>query len=433
MKLRPFELTLVVIFGILMVLALVLLKTYKIEPKTEEVALNGPVTIWGILPAEKINNLIRDIGAGNKAYREVSYRYISPGSFNQTFLNALADGTGPDLILLSQEYLVHNRGRFEPVPYNAFPLRDFRSLYVDGADIFALSDGLYAYPIMADPLMLYWNRDLLSFNNIIKAPTTWEEITSDIIPKLTIHDYQRSIKQSALAMGEFSNIKNALPIFSMLLLQGGSAMVVEDGGGYKIKLNESVGGGGQPLSGAATFYTNFNNVSNTLYSWNNTLPQDREQFLREQLALYFGFGSEARELEERNPNLSFDIALVPQGASATIKRTYARFYGLVVPRSAKNKIGAYAVRNELASQSNAKALADMYNMAPVNRSLLIAGSNDIYGRVIYEAMPTARGWLNPELTRTNDIFSNMLIDVSANRSVVSRASDDTTKRLKQLY
>lgn len=434
MKLRPFELTLVVIFGILMISALILLKTYKPAPEAGQVALNGAVKIWGILPADKMTSFISELAQTQEAYRQVSYRYVSPDDFNQTFVNALADGTGPDLLLLSQEFLVKNRSRIEPTPYSSFPLRDFRSLYVDGADIFALSDGLYAYPLLADPLMLYWNRDLLSFSNIITAPATWEEVVTDVVPKLTTRDFDRAIKQSGLAMGEFNNIKNALPIFSMLLLQGGSAMVTEGGGGYKIRLDEAIGASqGKPLTTAATFYTNFNNISNTLYSWNNSLPQDREQFLREQLALYFGFGSEAKEIEERNPNLSFDIAPVPQGASATTMRTYARFYGLMVPRNAKNKIGAYAVRNDFIAQTNAKKLAEAYNMAPVNRSLLVAGSNNIYGRVIYSSMPLARGWLNPDLTGTAEVFSRMLTDVSSNRSQISQSIYDATKRLEQLY
>ncbi len=435
MKLRPFELTLIVIFGLLMVGALLMLKLYKPAPEPGATIINGPVMIWGTLPAEPVVRLLRDLGEKQEAYRKVSYRYVPPDQFDDSFTNALADGTPPDLLLISQESLVQNRSRLEPVSYTIFPARDYRSLYIDGADIFALSDGIYAYPIVADPLMMYWNRDLFAFNNLIVAPSTWEEVVSEVVPKLTIRDVSRNITQSGIAMGEYSNVKNSFAILSMLILQGGSALVTEDGRSYDIRLEESVSSQSttRPFSAAATFFTNFSSVPNTLYAWDKSLPEDRELFLREQLALYFGFGSEAREIESRNPNLSFDIAAVPQGAGATTKRTYARFYGLAVPRSAKNKTGAYTVRQELASQTNAKIIAEALDFAPTHRTSLLAGSNDIYLRAIYQALPTARGWLSPRQQKSDEVLARYISEVNADRSQVSFATSDALKSLEAGY
>ncbi len=434
MKLRPFELILVVVFSVLLVLALVILRTYKPEAEEGVVANIGVVNIWGTLPAEAMNTLLAELAQAQEGYRGVSYRYVSPQSFDEVFVNALADGTGPDLLFISHESLVKHRSRLEAVPYESFPVRDFRSQYVDGASIFALSDGIYAYPVAVDPLMLYWNRDLFSFNNFVTAPLSWEEIVSDTVPALTVRDFNRTIQQSALAMGEYSNVQNAFGIISMLILQGGSPMVIEDMGQYKIRLDERVESGqSRPLSSAITFYTNFNAVSNTLYSWNRSLPLDRDMFLSEELALYFGYGSEAREIEKRNPNLSFDIAQVPQGADATVKRTYGKFYGLAVPRTTKNKFGAYTVRQELASSANAKRLADGYLLAPIHRSTLVASSNDVYGRIIYEAVPVTRGWLSPDRAEADQVFATLLSDVVSNRSSIPGAVADSLGRLQQAY
>jgi ABC-type glycerol-3-phosphate transport system substrate-binding protein len=434
MKLRPFELGLVVFFAILMIAALMMLKFYKPAPAEDEVQLGGAVAIWGTLPAEVMTGILTEIAATQPAYDQVTYRYVPPEDFDQTFITALADSAGPDLVLISHESLTKHRTRLEPVPYESFPIRDFRSTYLDGADIFALTDGIYAYPLGVDPLMMYWNRDLFSFNNLVTAPATWEEVVADIVPALTTRSYDRTITQSALAMGEYSNIQNAFPVLSLLLLQGGSSMVTDVGTRYEIKLDQLVTESNlRPFTTAVTFFTNFNSVSNTLYSWNRSLPLDREMFIREQLALYFGFGSEGYELEERNPNLSFDIAPVPQGAGATVKRTYGRFYGLAIPRSAQNAIGAYTVRNELAGASVAKRIVDAYHLAPVHRSTLVAGSNDIYGRVVYAAAPIARGWLNPDRAKTDEILTRLLEDVSANRSSVSSAVGDAMTRLQQAY
>ena len=250
-------------------------------------------------------------------------------NFSVTLTNALADGTGPDLLLLSHEQLVELRRRIAPISYESFPIRDIRSNYVDGADIFAMSDGLYAYPIAVDPLMLYWNRNLFSSKNLLSAPTTWESLIA-YVPALTERDFDRTIIKSAIAMGEYQNIRNAFGTISALLLQSGSRFVEEaEGNRYDIYLDTSVAGG-RPLVSTIDFYTRFSRPTNSLYSWNRSFSEDRQEFLAENLAMYFGYGSEGREIERLNPNLSFDIAEVPQGASATVRRTYGNFYGLSV-------------------------------------------------------------------------------------------------------
>jgi len=435
MKLRPFELTLVVVFGLMMVLSLILLRMYQPEPEVGEVRLGGPVSIWGTLPAEGVNEVLKTLAVTQEAYKQVTYRYIPPERFDSAFINALADGSAPDLVLIPHESIVKHRTRLEVLPYENFPERDFRNIYVDGAEIFALSNGIIAYPIAVDPLMLYWNRNLLAQENFINAPTTWEDLVTNSVPALTKRTPDRTLTQAAVALGEYSNVRNAFAIISLLAIQGGSALVTEAGNFYEVKLDETQGGAaaGRPLTTAITFYTNFNTVANTLYSWDRSQPLDREQFLAERLALYFGFGSEARELKERNPNLNFDIAQVPQGQTATVRRTYGIFYGLAVPRLARNKTGAYLVRQDLTGAANAKLIVEANNLAPVHRSLLAAGSNDMYGRIIYEAVPSARGWLNPDRARTDELFTQMLDDIRANRTTIPSAVRDTIIRLEQVY
>jgi ABC-type glycerol-3-phosphate transport system substrate-binding protein len=435
MKLRPFELGLVILFAILFLVALFLLKTYQPEKDPNVESLSSGVVIWGSLPAEAFNTILDEISEKDKSYKAVSYRYISPDDFDQTFLNALADQNPPDLLLMSQEKIVEHRNRLQVIPYESFPLRDFRNVYIDGASIFALQDGIYAFPLMVDPLVMYWNRDILSDKSFLNAPKTWEEIVNVLAPAITVRDFNRNVKLSTIAMGEYSNINHAFPIISMLLLQAGSSLVVEgDDKKYKILLDDAEGGGSnKPLEKVLTFYTGFNNVNNPLYDWNRTLGLDQDRFLSEDLALYFGFGSEGRGFETKNPNLSFDIAEVPQGVDSTNKRTYGNFYGFFVPKTAKNKTGSFKVMQDLSDEQNSKRFADIYNMAPVKRSLLSLGSNDVYGRIIYQSAPNARGWLNPDLDRFGDILREEVEDVGANRQGADDTAGDILTRLKQIY
>ncbi len=434
MKLRPFELALVVVFGTLFFLALILLRTYTPEADPNASSLEAGVSIWGTVPEAAFLDVLKQISVTDPNYKNVTYRYISPEKFDNVFVNALADQTAPDLLFLAHESLVEHRNRLQSINYDSFPMRDFRSLYIDGAEIFALSDGIYALPVAVDPLVMYWNRDMFANNGLLKAPTTWEEVVNQIVPTLTVTDSYRSITRSALAMGDYSNIKNAFPVLSLLLLQGGSGLVGESNNFYQVRLNESVGqGSAQPFVNVATFFTNFNNINNTLYSWNVSLRPDIEMFLSEDLAIYFGLASEARSIAARNPNLSFDVAEVPQGATASVKRNYGIFYGLAIPKASKNKAGAALVLQNLSGEGNAVKLANLSGFAPVHRTSLVSGSNDLYGRVAYASAIYSRGWLNPDRDRLDSILQQMLSSINANRNNISSATADAVTRISQIY
>ncbi len=97
MKLRPFELALVIIFIVLALAALALLSSYERAPSTPDgsLAFTGSVQIWGTMPGGGMQDTIASLAEQFDAYREVTYRYIPPAQFNDQLVNALADGTGP--------------------------------------------------------------------------------------------------------------------------------------------------------------------------------------------------------------------------------------------------------------------------------------------------------------------------------------------------
>lgn len=431
MKLRPFELVLVVIFIILAVLALILLSTYRSSQNAEEVLI-GDVLVWGTLDGTAMSQLLAEIIAADETYSDVRYRQISRDSFAQELTNALADGQGPDLLLVSHEQLVELRRRIIPISYESFPLRDFRTAYIDGAEIFALSDGLYAYPVAVDPLMLYWNRDILTNQGFLSAPRTWEEVVNTYTQQLTTQNFDRSISRSAVAFGDYGNVTNAFGVLSLLLIQSGSERVLESDGRYTVNLNRTAAGT-QPLVTTLDFYTRFAKPNNSLYSWNRALPNDRQAFIAEDLALYFGFGSEADDLERANPNLNFDIAEVPQGATATVRRTYGQFYGLALARGTDNPRGASIVLSTLAGAVRAEQIAKDNQLAPVHRSTLSRGSTGTYEAVYYQSAPITFGWLNPARPTSDSIFSQAVRDVVEGRADESSAAGDVLGRLEIAY
>lgn len=434
MKLRPFELVLVIVFLGLIVLSLAFLSMYKADPNDDGIPDIGTVTIWGTLPDDGVGGLLRAFRDIDDTYDGVSYRQVSADQFDAELVNALADGEGPDIVLVSHERLVQLRKRIQPISYEAFPLPDIRNTYLDGAQIFALFDGLYAYPVAADPLLMYWNKDILTTDGFLQAPTTWEALSNDYLPKLIRRNPDRSITRSVVAMGEYNNVENSFALFSALMFQAGMLGVNDkDGKQYEIRINESVDKQTQPLRVSSDFYTRFSRPNNSLYSWNRSFSSDKERFLSEELALYFGYGSEGVDIEQKNPNLNFDVAEIPQGATATVRRTYANFYGLAALRSSKNLEGASRVMAVLGNQENTEKIAAAHRLVPAYKASVSRGSDDVYGRVGYKSAAVAYGWLNPDRTATDEILNTMTQDLNENRGDWSSVISDVIKRLELEY
>lgn len=428
--LRPFQIALLAFFGVLAILALVFLSMYQTSKSKATLAYGTKVVVWGTLPQDTFKTVLQDIQRTDKPFNVVEYRQVAEESFDTDLVNAIAEGHGPDLIVLKSNALVQHRAKLLPIPYTTLTQRDFKDTYVDGAELFALQDGVYGLPFAIDPMVMYWNRDLFSSNGIAQPPATWESIVADVVPRLTVRDNNRNVQKSGVAFGEYRNIAHAKNLLMLLALQSGSRMVTEKDTQYKVSLDESVTEGARPpLQSAVEFYTDFSNVNSPLYSWNRAKPVDKETFLSGDLGLYFGMGSEYQELGDKNPNLNFDIAPVPQGAGATALRTSGDIYAFAIPRASTNVQGAFSAAKVLASAQNASALVKGLHMAPARRDLITQGDENRFRAVILQAALIARAWLDPKASASDSIFMQMIEDISSNRARVGEAVGDATDRL----
>lgn len=430
LSLRPFQIILLAFFAFCAFIALIFLGNYQASPSAEDIAYGNEVVIWGTLSAEAFDLVFRNISQEEKAFGAVQYFEVDEKEFDDQLINAIAEGRSPDMVVLSADNLVKHRAKLLAIPYESLSQRDFRTLYVDGAEIFMLKDGVYAIPFAVDPLMLYWNRDIFASAGVAQAPVSWEEVAATIVPRITKRDLNRNIIQSALAFGEVRNILHAKEVLALLALQSGSKMVTENDRGYVVELNVStVQGTRAPLEAALQFYTDFSNSNSPVYSWNRGMALDKNMFISGDLAMYFGYGSEAQNIDSKNPNLNFDMTAVPQGGAATALRTYGNFYGFAIPRAAANANGAFAAAQTIASAKYADEITRALNLAPVRRDLIARGDSGAYRSSMLQSALVARSWLDPDPEESNGIFMQMVEDVVSNRERVGTAVSDAINRL----
>lgn len=376
----------------------------------------GPVTLWGSIPENNLRPFVDVFNKENSTDFNIIYVFKNPATMEAELVDALASGNGPDLAILPADIIYHQANKLLPIPYNTLPLRDFKDTFVEAGEVFLTPIGSLALPVFVDPLMMYYNRTILSGEGIATPPATWSSFRS-VIKDINVIDNSSTIKRTALALGEFSNNRNAKDILSLLFLQAGTPIVTYNETGYHSVLNESFGGTISPGQAALDFFTQFVDPGKESYSWNRSLPEARDAFAAGILATYFGFSSELSSVRAKNPNLNFDVTTVPQ-RDAGRKLTFAKVYGLVIMRNSANLTGAAKAALALVTSSGNALLAQAAGLPPARRDLLLSVGLDPYQTAFNRGAVMSVSWLDPNSAATEQIFSSAVQRVVSGQSAV---------------
>ncbi len=400
--------------------------------KAQEKGGGGTVVLWGTENSGLVNPLVEDFNQKNPSFA-VKYVQKSSENFNQDLLEALASNTGPDLIFLSNDLAFYYADKIFNIPYTSYPLSSFKNNFAGAGEVFLNSGGVLAFPMSIDPLVMYYNRTILDDNEIVYPPKTWNELVN-IIPKLNQKYNLGQLKKSTVALGHFSNIVHAKEIISMLFMQLGNPIVsersqpnaTESGGKFVSTLSNS------NLDSILKFYTDFADPSKSIYSWNRSFSNSRDEFSAENLIFYFGYASEVKSLINKNPNQNFLVAPIPQIKNSKFKSTFARVTGLSVLSSSKNFRSAFSVAGLMASSDFSTKFALAQGKVPPRRDALAIQQNDAYFPTFYASALFARSYLDPSPKDTNDIFRRMVDGVISNRNSVGQALQNAHNELNLL-
>jgi ABC-type glycerol-3-phosphate transport system substrate-binding protein len=396
----------------------VLLFSGKIQGRNSgETKVTGNLVLWGTLPALQVRSVITDIAQVYKEVR-VDYQQKDPEKFQSDFTNALASGTGPDLVILDSSHIIQNSDRLLTIPYASLPRETFQSTFIDQAALFTNDKGVLALPMFTDPLVMYYNRDLLTSSFVSQPPVTWDDVVA-LAKQVTKRDDAGNITTSAVALGTFDNITHAKELISTLIFQLKGSLIGRDPEtGKYVSLFGS--GGGQrtepPSAVALRFYTDFTKTTTSdHYTWNGALPNDKAQFIAGNLALYFGTASEVAGIRKKNPNLNFGVTMMPQSAVQNTKVTYGNLFAVGVVKMTKQMNAALAIANQLAQKSSIDAyLALDASLAPARRDALAQSfADDPLKTVVYRSAIISKSLLDPDPAKTTDFFRRLVNQLNA--------------------
>lgn len=407
-----FQIILTSIFVVFIIVGVVMFATYKSNNANNALPT---ITVWGTFPEDKFNNFVQQLNLTRETAISINYVEIPTVNFRKQFIEELARGKGPDAILIPQQEILGFNDKIVEIPNTVLTQRDFQNTYIPQANLYLTQTGTLAIPMIIDPLIMYWNRTIYTNAGIAKHPTFWDEFAS-VNSKITTKDQNSNIRKSAIALGEFNNIDHAREILSALLIQSGNPITGYSDGAIKSYLGDS-----RTSPSALLFYTQYSDPRNSQYSWNRSLPSAKSSFLSGNLATYFGFTSEIAELRQKNPNIDYDVAALPQIRNTTNRSTYGNMYGLSMVKSAVNQSATYQIMNIITAPDAVKILSQLTYLPSVRRDDISAGSTDPYMSIFLDSALISKGWLDTSPIRTNVIFTNLVESITSGRSDVNSA------------
>ncbi len=436
-KLSTFQIILFVVLGFAILIGVLVFSFQRSKSGNQ----TANVTMWGMIPDDIVVTLTDKINEVDRDSINLTYTQIPPAEFESKLVEALASGTGPDLVVLNNDLLVKHENKLANITYDFYPQKTFKDTFIGAADILLKIDGISGLPWIVDPLVMYYNRTILNNEGIAVPPKYWDEFLA-LVPTLVKKDSTFNLSRSAVSFGEFRNVKNAREIFATLVMQAGNPIVSRNFSpsdtfertSFISTFSDRLGFSLVPAEAALAFFTQFSNPSKTSYSWNRALPNSEDMFLLGDLAFYFGRASEYETLQRKNPNLNFDVAMMPQSRSTDQKTVYAdlSFIGLI--KNSPNLQAAFNAAFLLTNSQNIKIFSDISNLPPVRRDLLVSKNDNAALQTFYSSALIAQPFIDPSVVDTTRILTDMVESVVSGRTgeseSVLRAGSELKNYLK---
>ncbi len=418
-KTSKFQIIILAVFVIFIIVGVGVFALYKGNTSS---SVLPTITIWGSFPKDVFDQYVNKIAVAEGKQLTINYTEVDQSQFNAYFVAALARGGGPDAILIPTELLLPHEDKLALIPFSYMTQRDFMDTYIQEAKVYLNPNGIIGFPFTIDPLVMYWNRDMFDAAGIATYPKLWDDF-ADLNKSLTIKDKNGNLRKSAIALGQFGNINNAREIFGSLLLQSGNPITTLDSRGNIITNINT--GSESSVETVIKFFAQFVDPANPSYSWNRSMPTSQAAFLSGVLATYFGFASELSDIRVKNPNINFDVALLP-GPKSTggTGATYGRMFGFSLVKTSPNLSSALQIIELLTSSQYLGDFSDKLYLPNVRRDVITRGSNDPYITLFNRAALVSATWLDADPDQSGRIFSDMVQSFTSGQKDIYQAIQD---------
>jgi len=385
---------------------------------------NSTLEFWGVYDTRQdFSGVIagfQRVSHGTK----INYRQFSFEDYEKALIDALAAGTGPDVVMIHHTWLGKHRDKLSPMPevsnikdFQFMTPTEFKSQFVDVAykDL-TFENKIYALPLYVDSLALFYNKDMFNTAGITNPPENWEEFNKDV-EFLTKYDSAGNIIQAGAAMGTARNINRSTDILSALMIQSGTMMinVANTGASFTRTVSDQRVG-----ENALQYYTDFANPLKSVYTWNDQEHYSIDAFVEGEVAMLFNYSHQIPVIRGRFDRLNFAIAPLPQFSELDTKN-YANYWAVSVTAQSENQIAAWRFLSYLASREGSMLYLENTSRPSARRDIIDVQRNDPTLGVFAVQALSAKSWFQIDTNAVDQIFADMIDDVNLKRATIRAA------------
>lgn len=318
-----------VIFSFALIISMMVLSGCGCAPSSTS-SYEVRLEVWGLFDdSDMMAKAIAEYQKRNPRVKEIIYKKLTVDTYENDLMDALATGNGPDIFLIHNTWLTKHADKLAPAPVdnlsaNKTPILTPIQVHDQFTDVvssdFVSGGKVFALPLSADSLSLYYNKDLLNQAGIATPPATWLDF-DDAVKKITRVDSLGNINPSGAAMGMSSDtspgtgkINRATDILTLLMMQSGAEMISSQSkqAAFSEFTNATYGGEMSPGESALAYYTKFSNPSKAEYSWNSQQHNSVDAFIEGKTAMMLNYSWLIPKIQSKAPKLNLGIARVPQ-------------------------------------------------------------------------------------------------------------------------
>jgi len=402
----------------------------SLGPRKKQAGPKNELTLewWGVY--KDSDYFSRQITRFEEKYTNIKINYTQkdPATYEQELVDSLAANQGPDIAMIKEDWFPKHKDKLSPIELKPEEAENFRNSYLPVVSDLVLEDNkLYGVPLDIDVLGLFYNEDMLSNLRLRRPPATWEQFNS-YIRKLTKRKGNKIIRAGA-AIGTSKNIDHSEDILLLMMLQNGTEITSSDLQSAIFHTTVETATGQPIYTGrkALQLYTSYANPRKNIYTWNSKMDQAWLAFAEGKVAMIFDYYSRKEDLYNRNPQLDYEFANVPQikNAEPEDKRDIAHFWANCVTNNTRDQYWSWLFTQTLAqnmADSSLKKQADRYDKTTIGKRIF--WGQGLIAKSIYKGK-------DPE--EFNRVFRNMITNVVTRKQDIRTAIDTAAARITEIY
>lgn len=338
--------------------------------------------------------------------------------YQQDIIKQIADGAGPDIFMISNNWLPYQKNQIAPMPASLMTTDEYAETFPKiVVNDFIDSDKIYAIPYYLDNLILYYNTDIFKEKKVKKPPKTWQEMVN-LIPQLTEYGSGKTINRSAVVFGaDMDAIPRAAEILANLMMQYGAEMTTPDHTKATFNLPEpNTNPPNFSAAEALDLYTSFADSGKANYTYNDQKNaegkkyMDIQAFIDGKAAMFIGYSYHIAYIKKMAPSLHFETANLPQLRPEN-PVVIANYWGETVSKNCKYPDVAWDFIKFVIKGGSFSTYTSATKRVASTKARLEGYTGRQYYEPVALQVDYSKSWYRSNTMKVEEIFSQMINNV----------------------